>query len=75
LVGLSTDELIKIRNDIDQLIKNKIDKDLNKRQGQKTKVKIPKNLETGKDFFGVIAFHETGYPNKLKISHDETIFQ
>ncbi|SVA33785.1 uncharacterized protein METZ01_LOCUS86639 [marine metagenome] len=54
MTGLSADELIKIRNDIDQLIKNTIDKDLNKRQGQRTKVKIPGNVEIQieKDFLG-----------------------
>lgn len=45
LEGLSTDELLKIRKDLDQLIKNKFEKDLGKRQGQRAKVKISGNLE------------------------------
>ena len=53
LEGFSTDELIKIRKDLDQLIKDKFDKELGKRQGQRAKVKIPGNLEIEreKEFF------------------------
>ena len=40
LESLPTDELIKIRKDLDQLIKEKFDKDLGKRQGHRAKVKI-----------------------------------
>ena len=53
LEGLSTEELIKIRKDLDQIIKNKFDKELGKRQGQRAKVKIPGNveIEREKEFF------------------------
>ena len=53
LEDLSTDELIKIRKDLDQLIKNKFDKELGKRQGQRAKVKISGNveIEREKEFF------------------------
>ncbi|MEK9629715.1 MAG: hypothetical protein VW455_11935 [Nitrospinota bacterium] len=53
LEGLSTDELIKIRKDLDQLIKKKFDNDLGKRQGHRAKVKISGNveIEREKEFF------------------------
>tara|TARA_B100000686_G_scaffold242038_1_gene250733 strand:- start:386 stop:832 length:447 start_codon:yes stop_codon:yes gene_type:complete len=53
LEGFSTNELIKIRKDLDELIKNKFDKELGKRQGQRAKVKIPGNveIEREKEFF------------------------
>ena len=53
LEGLSTDELIKIRKDLDQLIKKKYDNDLGKRQGHRAKVKIAGNveIEREKEFF------------------------
>ncbi len=53
LEGLSTEELIKIRKDLDELIKTKFDKDLGKRQGQRAKVKIAGNveIEREKEFF------------------------
>ena len=53
LEGLSTEELIKIRKDLDQLIRDKFDKELGKRQGQRAKVKIPGSLEIEreKEFF------------------------
>ena len=53
LEDLSTDELLKIRRDLDQLIKVKFDKDLGKRQGQRAKVKIVGNveIEREKEFF------------------------
>ena len=53
LESLSTDELIKIRKDLDQLIKEKFDKDLGKRQGQRAKVKIvgQAEIEREKEFF------------------------
>ena len=41
LEGFSTNELIKIRKDLDELIKNKFDKELGKRQGQEQKLKSP----------------------------------
>ena len=53
LESLPTDELIKIRKDLDQLIKEKFDKDLGKRQGQRAKVKIvgQAEIEREKEFF------------------------
>ena len=53
LESLPTDELIKIRKDLDQLIKEKFDKDLGKRQGQRAKVKIvgQVEIEREKEFF------------------------
>ena len=53
LESLSTDELIKVRKDLDQLIKEKFDKDLGKRQGQRAKVKIvgQVEIEREKEFF------------------------
>ena len=41
----STEELIKIRKDLDQLIKKKFNNDLGKRQGHRAKVKITGNVE------------------------------
>ena len=51
--SLPTDELIKIRKDLDQLIKDKFDKDLGKRQGHRAKVKIvgQAEIEREKEFF------------------------
>ena len=51
--SLPTDELIKIRKDLDQLIKEKFDKDLGKRQGHRAKVKIvgQAEIEREKEFF------------------------
>ena len=53
LESLPTDELIKIRKDLDQLIKEKFDKDLGKRQGHRAKVKIvgQAEIEREKEFF------------------------
>ena len=45
LESLSTEELIKIRKELDQLIKKKFNKDLGKRQGHRAKVKITGNVE------------------------------
>ena len=49
----STEELIKIRKDLDQLIKKKFNHDLGKRQGHRAKVKITGNveIEREKEFF------------------------
>ena len=56
MVSLPTDELIKIRKDLDQLIKEKFDKDLGKRQGHRAKVKIvgQAEIEREKEFFYLI---------------------
>ncbi len=53
LESLPTDDLIKIRQDLDQLIKEKFDKDLGKRKGQRAKVKIvgQVEIEREKEFF------------------------
>ena len=53
LESLPTDELIKIRKDLDQLIKEKFDKDLGKRQGHRARVKIvgQAEIEREKEFF------------------------
>ena len=53
LESLPTDELIKIRKNLDQLIKEKFDKDLGKRQGHRAKVKIvgQAEIEREKEFF------------------------
>ena len=53
LESQSTEELIKIRKDLDQLIKKKFNKDLGKRQGHRAKVKIAGNveIEREKEFF------------------------
>ena len=53
LESLSTEELIKIRKDLDQLIKKKFDNELGKRQGQMAKVKITGSveIEREKEFF------------------------
>lgn len=66
LENLSTDELIKIRKNLDQLIKEKFDKDLGKRQGQRTKVKIvdQAEIERKKEFFiNYIKFSSRKYPS------------
>ena len=53
LESLPANELIKIRKDLDQLIKEKFDKDLGKRQGHRAKVKIvgQAEIEREKEFF------------------------
>ena len=53
LESLPTDELIKIRKDLDQLIKEKFDKDLGKRQGQRAKVKIVGQVEIEREIVSV----------------------
>lgn len=53
LESLSTDDLITIRKNLDELIRSKYDADLGKRKGKRAKVKIAGNLEIEreKEFF------------------------
>jgi hypothetical protein len=53
LESLPTEDLLTIRNNIDELIRSKYDNDLGKRKGKRAKVKIAGNveIEREKEFF------------------------
>ncbi len=53
LESLPTEDLLKIRENLDELIRSKYDADLGKRKGKRARVKIAGQLEIGreKEFF------------------------